>query len=170
MASRSAEPSPRTCSWPTKSSRVCGRMRRASGAVSGRRSWAASEKRSPMSRKYAPHVASHEAAKVPPGHGSDDSGDEFAPILPGPGASDYERDLRGRNRDRAPSQGGAPGRAAVVAPRERRDEDRDLAHGHARAPVALGVHAVDQARSRTRERLRLAGFQRGAEGVAGARL
>src|ERR671910_1285299 len=94
MASRSAEPSPRICSWPTKSSRVCGRMRRASGAVSGRRSWAASEKRSPMSRKYAPRVASHEAAKVPPGHGSDDSGDEFAPILPGEAPSDYERYLR----------------------------------------------------------------------------
>src|SRR5438093_8745130 len=47
MASRSADCSPRICSWPTKSSSRCGRMRSASGAVSGSRSLAASENRSP---------------------------------------------------------------------------------------------------------------------------
>ena len=54
IARRSAEPSPRTCSWPTNSSRVRGRSRCASGATSPARRSAASEKRSPMTRKYAP--------------------------------------------------------------------------------------------------------------------
>jgi tryptophan 2,3-dioxygenase len=39
-------------------------------------------------------VTSHDTTKVPPGQGSDDAGDDFSPILPGPGASDYERYLR----------------------------------------------------------------------------
>ena len=47
-----------------------------------------------MSRKYAPRVTSHDTTKVPPGHGSDDGAEDFSPILPGPGASDYERYLR----------------------------------------------------------------------------
>ena len=32
--------------------------------------------------------------ETPPGHGSGEPEDEFAPILPGPGESDYERYLR----------------------------------------------------------------------------
>jgi peptidase E len=35
MATRSAEPSPRTCSWPTSSARVLGRMRAGSGEPGG---------------------------------------------------------------------------------------------------------------------------------------
>src|SRR5947199_6060002 len=46
MARRSAEPSASTCFWPTKSSRVRGRSRWASGAISPARCDAASEKRS----------------------------------------------------------------------------------------------------------------------------
>src|SRR5205823_3186197 len=71
--------------WPTNASRVAGRTRSASGAVSGRRSLAASLKRSPMREKYAPAVTRHEETGLE---------DEFAPILPGPGGSDYERYLR----------------------------------------------------------------------------
>lgn len=48
-----------------------------------------------MAEKYAPHVARHDTTEVPPGHGSEDAADEdFSPILPGKGASDYERYLR----------------------------------------------------------------------------
>jgi tryptophan 2,3-dioxygenase len=40
-------------------------------------------------------VATHDATEVPPGHGSDDASEEdYSPILPGKGASDYERYLR----------------------------------------------------------------------------
>jgi tryptophan 2,3-dioxygenase len=40
-------------------------------------------------------VATHDATEVPPGHGSDDAPEEdYSPILPGKGASDYERYLR----------------------------------------------------------------------------
>src|SRR5688500_13432969 len=46
IASRRAEPSPTTCSWPTKSSRPAGRRRWASGAMSASRPSAASAKRS----------------------------------------------------------------------------------------------------------------------------
>src|SRR5215210_7876615 len=46
IASRRADPSPTTWSWPTKSSRLEGRKRWASGATSARRSSAASAKRS----------------------------------------------------------------------------------------------------------------------------
>ena len=54
IARRSARPGPITCSWPTSSSSVCGRSRRASGATSSSRRPAASSKRSPIARKYAP--------------------------------------------------------------------------------------------------------------------
>ena len=47
IASRSAEPGPSTCCWPTSSSSVDGRRRTASGAFSAWRSRAASVKRSP---------------------------------------------------------------------------------------------------------------------------
>jgi tryptophan 2,3-dioxygenase len=40
-------------------------------------------------------VATHDATEIPPGHGAGDSSEEdYAPILPGKGASDYERYLR----------------------------------------------------------------------------
>ncbi|HYZ18154.1 MAG TPA: tryptophan 2,3-dioxygenase family protein [Gaiellaceae bacterium] len=40
-------------------------------------------------------MATHDATEVPPGHGSDDASEEdYSPILPGQGASDYERYLR----------------------------------------------------------------------------
>jgi tryptophan 2,3-dioxygenase len=39
-------------------------------------------------------VGSADATQTPPGHGSGEPDDEFAPILEGPGASDYERYLR----------------------------------------------------------------------------
>jgi tryptophan 2,3-dioxygenase len=40
-------------------------------------------------------VASRDATEIPPGHGAGTEGDdEYAPILPGRGASDYERYLR----------------------------------------------------------------------------
>jgi tryptophan 2,3-dioxygenase len=40
-------------------------------------------------------VATHDATEVPPGHGDDDAAEEdYSPILPGKGASDYERYLR----------------------------------------------------------------------------
>src|SRR5918995_3241698 len=51
IASGSAEPLPRMCSWPTKSSSRWGRSRSASGATSGRRWSAASEKRSLIAGK-----------------------------------------------------------------------------------------------------------------------
>src|SRR6266536_1189724 len=71
------------CSWPTNSSSVCGRIRRASGATSGSRAEAASEKRSPIS----PEVCSAPVAT--------ETHEDFSePILPGKGASDYERYLR----------------------------------------------------------------------------
>src|SRR2546423_92642 len=73
------------CRWPTNSSSVRGRARRASGAFSGSRSAAASENRSPTGSKYAHAVSRREETGLE---------DEFAPILPGPGASDYERYLR----------------------------------------------------------------------------
>src|SRR5207302_4651108 len=71
-------------------------MRSASGAVSGSRSFAASENRSPTPPKYASRVTSRDVTETPPGHGSgtEEDEDEFAPILPGRGASDYERYLR----------------------------------------------------------------------------
>src|SRR6266540_3606571 len=70
-------------------------MRSASGAVSGRRSFAASENRSPTAPKYAAFVSSSDVTETPPGHGAGtEPEDEYAPILPGPGASDYERYLR----------------------------------------------------------------------------
>src|SRR2546423_14356098 len=50
MARRSAERSPTTWPWPTKSSSVRGRSRSASGAISPIRSRAASENRSPTRR------------------------------------------------------------------------------------------------------------------------
>ena len=53
MPVRSAERSPRIWRWPTNSSRVCGRTLIASGATSGSRRLAASEKRSPTTPKYA---------------------------------------------------------------------------------------------------------------------
>jgi tryptophan 2,3-dioxygenase len=46
-----------------------------------------------MPEKYAPHVARHDTTEVPPGHGSGEE-EDFSPILPGRGASDYERYLR----------------------------------------------------------------------------
>jgi tryptophan 2,3-dioxygenase len=40
-------------------------------------------------------VATHDATEVPPGHGEGDAAEEdYSPILPGKGASDYERYLR----------------------------------------------------------------------------
>ena len=54
-----------------------------------------------MSRKYAPRVASHDD-ESPTGSGSDDAAEDFSPILPGPGASDYERYLRDRRAALAP--------------------------------------------------------------------
>src|SRR5437588_8907575 len=82
IASRSAEPSPRTCRCPTNSPSVCGRIRNASGATSGRRVEAASEKRSPTTEVCSASVAT-------------ETHEDFAePILPGKGASDYERYLR----------------------------------------------------------------------------
>src|SRR5437868_10512328 len=82
IASRSADPSPSTCRWPTNSSSVCGRMRSASGATSGRRADAASEKRSPTAEVCSAPVTT-------------ETHEDFAePILPGRGASDYERYLR----------------------------------------------------------------------------
>src|SRR5712692_10581938 len=62
-------------------------MRSASGATSGRRSWAASAKRSPIAPKYAPSVTSRDATEAP-------AEEDYSPILPGQGASDYERYLR----------------------------------------------------------------------------
>src|SRR5205823_4460050 len=58
IARCSAEPSPSTCAWPTKSSSACGRSRCASGASSAARSCAASEKRSLIADKYAPAALS----------------------------------------------------------------------------------------------------------------
>src|SRR5205823_623586 len=55
IASRSADPSPRTCRWPTNSSSALGRSRRASGATAGKRSRAASEKRSPTPEVCSGH-------------------------------------------------------------------------------------------------------------------
>jgi hypothetical protein len=70
-------------------------MRNASGAVCGSRSFAASENRFPTAQKYASHVTSRDATETPPGHGTGtEAEDEYAPILPGLGASDYERYLR----------------------------------------------------------------------------
>ncbi len=162
-----------------------------------------------MSRKYAPRVTSHDTTKVPPGHGSDDAAEDFSPILPGPGASDYERYLR---TDELLSLQKTPEEAAhhdellfqtvhqsselwlkhatfevATATEHLRKEELPAAlrllrranegmkivispDGHARAPVAVGVHALDPSRPRTWERLRLARVQRGAQGVAGARL
>src|SRR2546421_7044861 len=68
--------------WPTNSTSVCGRIRSASGATAGRRSEAASEKRSPTAEVCSAPVAT-------------ETHEDFAePILPGKGASDYERYLR----------------------------------------------------------------------------
>ena len=39
-------------------------------------------------------MASSDVTEIPPGHGAGTEDDEFAPILPGRGASDYERYLR----------------------------------------------------------------------------
>src|SRR5436305_11019301 len=70
------------CRCPTNSSKVCGRIRSASGATSGRRADAASEKRSPTAEVCSAPVAT-------------ETHEDFAePILPGKGASDYERYLR----------------------------------------------------------------------------
>src|SRR5258708_82625 len=73
------------CRCPTKSSSVAGRARWASGAVSGSRSRAASAKRSPIPAKYAQDVSRREQTGLE---------DDLGPILPGPGASDYQRYLR----------------------------------------------------------------------------
>src|SRR5262245_21101840 len=83
IASRSAEPSPSTCSCPTNSSSEAGRTRKASGATVDARSRAASEKRSLMGARS---MLSHMASGV--------EEDYSQPILPGKGASDYERYLR----------------------------------------------------------------------------
>src|SRR5712691_1267593 len=84
IASRRAELSPSTCSCPTNSSSDCGRIRSASGATSGSRCSAASEKRSLI----AGEVCS--AGPV-----TTETQEDFSePILPGKGASDYERYLR----------------------------------------------------------------------------
>src|SRR5439155_26016853 len=79
------EPSPGMCRGPASSGSVRGRILSASGAVCGRRSRAASEKRSPIAGKYAAAVARQDETGLE---------DEFAPVLPGPGGSDYERYLR----------------------------------------------------------------------------
>ncbi len=47
-----------------------------------------------MQGKYAGGVGGADAKQAPPGHGSGEPDDEFAPILPGRGGSDYERYLR----------------------------------------------------------------------------
>ena len=39
-------------------------------------------------------MARHDTTEVPPGHGSGDEEEDYSPILPGKGASDYERYLR----------------------------------------------------------------------------
>jgi tryptophan 2,3-dioxygenase len=67
---------------------VRGRRRSASGATVGRRSFAASENRSAIVRKYAPTVTE--------GHGSGQHAvEDFSePVLEGRGGSDYERYLR----------------------------------------------------------------------------
>jgi tryptophan 2,3-dioxygenase len=44
--------------------------------------------------KYAGDVGGRDATEAPPGHGSGEPDDEFAPVLPGRGGSDYERYLR----------------------------------------------------------------------------
>src|SRR5256885_1148540 len=83
IARRSAEPSPSTCRWPTNSSSEAGRTRSASGATVTVRSRAASEKRSLI---VARSMLRHMASEV--------EEDYSQPVLPGPGASDYERYLR----------------------------------------------------------------------------
>src|SRR3954447_8757907 len=66
------------------SSSDCGRIRSASGATAGNRCSAASEKRSLIAGKYAPQ-----------GPVATETHEDFSePILPGKGASDYERYLR----------------------------------------------------------------------------
>jgi tryptophan 2,3-dioxygenase len=47
-----------------------------------------------MQGKYAGPVSGSDATQAPPGHGSGESEDEFAPVLEGRGGSDYERYLR----------------------------------------------------------------------------
>jgi tryptophan 2,3-dioxygenase len=48
-----------------------------------------------MAPKYAARVTSRDVTEAPPGHGAgSDAEGEYAPILPGRGASDYERYLR----------------------------------------------------------------------------
>src|SRR5713101_6239228 len=83
IASLRADPS--TWPWPTTSSSLRGRTRSASGATSVIRSPAASVKRSPIREKYAAPMSRQEQTGLD---------DEFAPVLPGDGASDYERYLR----------------------------------------------------------------------------
>ena len=39
-------------------------------------------------------MGGRDATEAPPGHGTGEPDDEFAPVLPGPGGSDYERYLR----------------------------------------------------------------------------
>src|SRR6266566_6486535 len=83
IASRSADPSPSTCRWPTNSSSDAGRTRSASGATVAVRSCAASEKRSLMA-----------ARSMLRGMASEVEEDFSQPVLPGKGTSDYERYLR----------------------------------------------------------------------------
>ena len=55
----------------------------ASGAVSGSRSFAASENKSPTAPKYAAPVTGRDATEVPPGHGAGaEAENEYAPVLP----------------------------------------------------------------------------------------
>src|ERR1043166_5027188 len=83
IARRSADPSPSTCRWPTNSSSDAGRTRSASGATVDVRSRAASENRSLMA-----------ARSMLGGMASGVEEDYSQPVLPGAGASDYERYLR----------------------------------------------------------------------------
>jgi tryptophan 2,3-dioxygenase len=47
-----------------------------------------------LPEKYAGAVGSADTTEATPGHGSGEPDDEFAPVLPGRGGSDYERYLR----------------------------------------------------------------------------
>src|SRR5919204_593109 len=148
IASRSADPSPRTWRWPTNSSSVFGRSRRASGATAGSRSRAASEKRSPT-----PEVCS--------GHGR--RGVVRAASGGGLLAADPPR--RGRERlralpphrcpARAPEDAGGAGpprRAplpdrppvvrALAEARRDRGRDRDRAPARARDPARAAAAAA----------------------------
>src|SRR3954466_3213440 len=180
MARRRAEPSPRTCAWPTNSSSVRGRTRCASGATSAARSWAASEKRSPIYEQYAPGdgadggllpadparrraerlraVSPHGGAALAAeaAGGADPPGraavPDGSPVLRALAEALNNRD---RARDRAHSRRRDRSRCPAAAPLVALHAVRDGAARHARADVAVGV-PDDSPRARARFRVRLA--------------